>query len=183
MAKVILGLVGQFAGGKDVIKKYLGKKYNAEECRFSTPLRDVVRRLEISESRENLQKISTILRASFGEDLLAKVIAVDASKLDSEIVIVDGVRRIADIKYLKDLPNFYLVKIEADSKIRYERMKNRNENVGDKDKTFAQFMVDQNNEADKEIPIVMSNAKFSIDNSGTLEELYAQVDKIISNIK
>jgi dephospho-CoA kinase len=182
MAKIIIGLVGQVACGKEAVKKYIAKKYNTQDCRFSTPLRDVVKRLDIPESRENLQKISTILRAGFGEDLLAKVISLDASKLDSEIVIIDGVRRMADIKYLKDLPNFYLIKVDADPKIRYERMKARNENTGDKDKTFEQFMTDQNNEAEKEIPVVMDFAKIGINNNGTLEELYEKSDKIIGEI-
>ncbi|MFA5651780.1 MAG: AAA family ATPase [Candidatus Paceibacterota bacterium] len=182
MSKIIIGLVGQVACGKEAVKKYIAQKYNTEDCKFSNPLRDVVRRLDITESRENLQKLSTILRGSFGEDILAKVIAIDASKLKAEIVIIDGVRRMADIKFLKDLPNFYLIKVDADEKTRYERMKARNENAGDSGKTFEQFLTDQNNEAEKEIPIVMDFAKISIDNNGTLEELYSKADRIIAEI-
>lgn len=182
MSKIIIGLVGQLASGKEVAKKYISEKYNSKDCKFSTPLRDVVRRLGIEESRENLQKLSTILRGGFGEDLLAKVISNDASKLDSEIVIVDGVRRMADIKYLMELPNFYLIKVDADPKIRYERLKTRNENVGDKDKTFEQFMADHNNEADKEIPVVMANAKISLENNGSLDEFYSEIDKAMKEL-
>jgi len=180
--KIIIGLVGQMACGKEALKKYIAQKYNTKDCKFSTSLRDVVHRLDIPESRENLQKLSTILRTGFGEDILAKVIAFDASKLDSDIVLIDGVRRMADIKYLKELPNFYLVKIEVDPKVRYGRMKLRNENAGDKDKTFEQFLADQNNEADREIPIVMDFAKIAINNNGTIEDLHNQADKIITDI-
>lgn len=180
MSKIIIGLVGQIACGKGSVKEYIAKKYNSQDCRFSTPLRDVLKRLDIAESRENLQKLSTILRDGFGEDLLAKVIAFDASKLDSDIVIIDGVRRMADIKYLKDLSNFYLVKIEVDPKIRYERLKARNENKGDSEKTFEQFLADQNNEADREIPSVMESTKWGINNEGTVEDLYKQVDNLLS---
>ena len=142
----------------------------------------ITRQIEKSHQSWNLQKLSTILRGGFGEDLLAKVIAFDASNLISEIVVIDGVRRIADIKYLKDLPNFYLVKIEVDPKIRYERLKARNENKGDSEKTFEQFLADQNNEADREIPSVMESTKWSINNNGTLEELYPQIDTLIGKI-
>ncbi len=180
--KIIIGLVGQIACGKEVIKKYLVEKYDAKDCKFSTSLRDVLSRLDLPVSRENLQKLSTILRAGFGADILAKVIAYDASKLDSEIVVIDGVRRMADIKFLKDLLNFYLIKIEADPKIRFERIRTRNENAGDKDKTFDQFIADQNNEADREIPEVMNFSKISINNNGTLEDLYDETDNVIKNI-
>jgi dephospho-CoA kinase len=180
MNKIILGFVGQIASGKDASKKYLAEKYGAESCRFSTVLRDVLTRIGVDITRENIQKISTALRQNFGEDLLANTITKDASNLQSDIVIVDGVRRMTDITHLQTLPHFFLVKIEASPEIRYERMKTRNENVGDVDKSFADFLKDHEAEADREIPIVMSNAKYSLDNNGSFEELYLQIDKLIS---
>ncbi len=183
MNKIILGFVGQIASGKDASKKYLAEKYGAKNCRFSTVLRDVLERIGVEISRENMQKISTVLRQNFGEDLLANTITNDASKLESDIVIVDGVRRMADISRLATLPNFFLVKIEASPEIRYERMKTRNENVGDLDKSFADFLKNHEAEADREIPIVMSNAKYSLDNKGSFEELYEQLDRLISELK
>ncbi|MEI6580923.1 MAG: AAA family ATPase [bacterium] len=181
--KIILGLVGSLASGKETTKKYLVEKYNAKDCRFSTILRDVLERVTVPNSRENLQKISTVLRANFGENLLAKAIAMDASKLNADIVVIDGVRRFTDIEHLNELPNFVLVKIDADPKIRYERMKLRNENAGDDKKTYEQFLEDHNAEADKQIPEVMKTAKYSIDNSGSLEDLYKKTDEIITELQ
>jgi len=182
MSKIILGLVGSLASGKETTKNYLAEKYNAKDCRFSSILRDVLSRVAVPNSRENLQKVSTILRANFGENLLAKAIANDASKLDADVVVIDGVRRFTDIEHLKDLPDFILVKIDADPKIRYERMKLRNENEGDDKKTFEEFLKDHESEADKQIPEVMKTAKYSIDNSGSFEDLYKQIDEIVSNL-
>ncbi len=182
MSKIILGLVGSLASGKETTKNYLAEKYNAKDCRFSSILRDVLSRVAVPNSRENLQKVSTILRANFGENLLAKAIANDASKLDADVVVIDGVRRFTDIEHLKDLPDFILVKIDADPKIRYERMKLRNENEGDDKKTFEEFLKDHESEADKQIPEVMKTAKYSIDNSGSFEDLYKQIDEIVSKL-
>ena len=182
MSKIIIGLVGSLASGKETTKKYLAEKYNAKDCRFSSILRDVLARIDIPNSRENLQKVSTVLRANFGENLLAKAIAMDASKLDANVVVIDGVRRFTDIEHLNELPNFILIKIDADSKVRYERMKLRNENAGDDKKTFEQFLEDHNAEADKQIPEVMKTAKYAIDNGGTLEDLYKQIDEIIKKV-
>lgn len=179
MSKIIIGLVGSLASGKETTKKYLVEKYSAQDCRFSSILRDVLERVAVPNSRENLQKISTVLRANFGENLLAKAIANDASKLDADVVVIDGVRRFTDIEHLNELPNFILVKIDADPKIRYERMKLRNENAGDDQKTYEQFLEDANAEADRQIPEVMKSAKYEIDNSGSLEDLYNQIENII----
>ncbi len=182
MAKMIIGLVGEMASGKDVTKKYLETKYAAKHCKFSTPLRDILIRLRLDISRDNMIDLSTILRERYGQDLLAKVIASDASRLDSDIVVVDGVRRLEDIEHLSTLPHFKLVKVEADSKIRYERMKIRNENVGDAEKTFGEFMEDHERETESTIPEVMEKAEYSLNNDGDLEELYKQIDELVEKI-
>lgn len=182
MNKIILGLVGPLASGKEATKKYLAEKYNAKDCKFSTILRDVLNRINIPTSRENIQKISTLLRANFGEDLLAKGIANDASKLDADIVVIDGVRRPTDIEHLVVLPNFFLVKIDADEKLRYERLVKRNENFGDSEKTFEQFKKDHESEADSLVPKVMATAKYSIYNNGSFEDLYKQIDDIVEEL-
>jgi dephospho-CoA kinase len=182
MSKVIIGLVGPLASGKSVTKKYLIEKYKAQDCRFSTVLRDVLNRISIPISHESLQKISTVLRISFGEDLFAKIIANDVGKFGDGIVVVDGVRRPIDIEYLKKLPNFFLVKIDAGSHTRHERLVKRNENEGDNKKSFEQFLKDHESEADGLVPMVMAEAQFSIYNNGTFDELYYQIDKIMGEI-
>ena len=83
--KIILGLVGPLASGKETVKKYLVEKYGAQDCRFSSILRDVLTRIAVPITRENIQKVSTVLRANFGESLLAQAIANDASKFNADI--------------------------------------------------------------------------------------------------
>ncbi len=171
------------ASGKDVSKKYLEEKYGAKSFRFSTILRDILNRLDLPTSRDNNIKLSTVLRENFGQDLLAKVMAKDIGRATEEIVVADGVRRLDDIFYLSKLPGFVLVSIEADLKIRYERMLARNENAGDHEKTFADFEADHKRETEITIPEVMAAAKYHLKNNGSLEELYQQLDKIISELK
>lgn len=179
MAKIIFGLVGPLAGGKGTVKKYIEEKYHGKDCRFSTSLRDVLNRLDVPTSRENLQKLSTVLRGVFGEDLLSKAIAKEAVGLDADIVVIDGVRRMTDISHLLPQKNFVLVAVDADPKIRFERLVSRNENAGDDKKTFRQFLKDHESEADRQVPEVMKSAKETINNDGTLEDLYQQVDSLV----
>ncbi|MFH0853990.1 MAG: AAA family ATPase [bacterium] len=180
--KIILGFVGELAGGKGTSCDYLIKKYGAGYHRFSTILRDVLKRLYIETSRENMQKISTVLRKNFSEDILARVIADDVKNDPHQVVAVDGVRREADIKYLREIEGFHLVYITADIEKRFERIKKRDENPDDAGKTFEQFKLDHLGEADLEIPLVGAKANFKIDNNGTIEKLYAQIEKILGKI-
>jgi dephospho-CoA kinase len=183
MAKIIIGLVGPMASGKEVTKKYIEEKYNAKSCKFSTILRDVLDRLFVDKSRENLSAISMSLLDTFGQDLLAKVIARDSLAHEADVVVIDGVRRDSDIVYLMNLPNFYLVAIDAKLETRYKRMVLRNENVGDSQKTLEQFEAEHQLGTETQIPGVMKEAKFSIDNTEDgFEHLYEKIDKMMGEI-
>ena len=179
--KIILALAGGLASGKGTVVKYLKEKYGASTYRFSTMLRDMLHRLYLPDSRENMQSISTAIRQCFGEDIIAKVMANDIANDKNKIIAVDGVRRMMDIKYLAEMENFKLVRIVAGPKIRHKRIVVRKENPDDAGKIYEQFLEDHNKEADAEIPMVMERANLEINNSGSLADLYKQVDQIILN--
>jgi len=177
--KIILGLIGEMACGKGAIAKYAKEKYGASTYLFSDMLRDVMNRLHIEISRKNLTKTSKMLRDNFGEDIMAKVIYNDVKNDKNKIIIVDGIRRIPDIKYLKKLPEFKLVRVVVDSKIRYGRLTKRGQNAGDSKKTFKQFLKDHELETEVDIPKIMKKANLEINNEGSWDELKKQVDNIL----
>ena len=124
MPKIILGFTGLIACGKGTAGKYLVDKYQAGYFRFSAIMRDLLDRVYLPQSRENMSKISTGMRQIFGEDLYAKVMAEDVKNTKEDIVAVDGARRLADIEHLRKLAGFKLVAIEVDMKKRYELILN-----------------------------------------------------------
>ncbi len=183
MRRIVLGLAGEMASGKGTVSEHLAKTCNTSQHRFSTMLRDVLDRLHLEQSRDNLQHLSTMIRKTYGEDTLARVMAEDVKNDDSEVVVVDGVRRLDDIKYLKELPEFKLVYIDVDLATRYERIIQRDENIDDQGKTFEQFVEESKSEAELQIAGLKEFADIVIDNNGTVDELHAQVDKMIEDKK
>lgn len=179
MSKKIIVFVGLLSSGKGTAAKYLVDKYGAKSFRFSTIMRDVLDRLYLEHSRENMSNISTLLRARFGEDLFAKVMAGDVSKDSANVIVVDGARRQADIEHLRKLEGFKLVSLEADAKIRYQRLLQRHENPDDQNKTWEQFEADHQLETELSIPPLMQMADVIIDNNGSTEEFYKQLDKLV----
>ena len=179
MAKIIIGLAGEMACGKGTAARHIEEKYKASSYRFSTMLRDVLDRLYIEQTRENVANISTILRQNFGEDLFAKVMAEDVKKDENEVIIIDGIRRLADIEYLKKIPEFKFIYIDTDIKVCYERIIKRGENTDDNDKTFEKFVEEHNLETELQINDLKNYADFVIDNNIDFNHLYEQIDKII----
>jgi len=179
MDKKILVFTGLPASGKGTAAKYLVEKYQAKSFRFSTIMRDLLDRLYLPQSRENMSHISKVLRQNFSEDLFAKVMAEDASRVQTSIVVVDGARRLADVEYLGKLPGFKLVSLEADMRIRYERLTKRGENPDDANKTWEEFQEDHNLETELSIPALMAKADVVINNDGSIEDFYKQLDNLV----
>ncbi|MCX6785351.1 MAG: AAA family ATPase [Candidatus Komeilibacteria bacterium] len=182
MAKLILGLAGKLSSGKGTIAKYLQENHQAEILMFSTPLRDVLDRFYLPQTRDNMQGVSKGLRESLGQDVIARVIAEDAKKMPDGVIVVDGVRRPMDIVYLKELPGFYLIKIEAEQTIRHQRLNKRGQNPDDQSTTFEEFQKKDAAEAESLIDEVAQEAKFIINNNGTKEELFAQIEVILKKL-
>jgi dephospho-CoA kinase len=179
MNKIIIGLAGKIASGKGTAAKFFKEEYGAEVFVFSQPLRDILQRMHCEINRPNMQNLSTTIRKQFGEDLLAKIMAEDVKSSAGKIIVVDGVRRMSDIEYLKENPNFILTSIDAEAKTRYERLTKRSQNNDDAQKTYEQFLIDEEGESEKEIPIVCEYAQEKINNNGSQEELESQLKNII----
>ncbi len=176
MKKIIIGLTGEMSSGKSTVAKYLIEEHKASSHRFSDVLRNVLDVIYIEKSRANLQKLSTNLRDLFGQDLLAKTITCEVEKDTHEVIVVDGVRREEDVKYLKEIPGFKLMYIKVSLEARYKRLLEREENSDDKGKTFEEFKKEQNQEAEEEIKGLEKKADIVIENEGTLDELKAKID-------
>ena len=181
--KIILGIAGEIASGKGTVARHLEEKHNGSSHRFSTALRDVARRMHLEESRENLQKISTIFRENFNDDILSMVVCRDINEDTHQVVAIDGVRRMADIKYLKNLEGFKLIYVEANIDLRYQRIINRRENSDDAHKPYEEFVADHTREAETQIKDLKNYADFVVNNEGTFLELYHQVDDIIGGLE
>ncbi len=175
MAKLILGLAGEMGSGKGTVAKHIVEEHKGSSHRFSTILRDILDRAYLEQSRDNMQTLSTILRKNFGEDLLAKSIYHDTKNDEHDIVVVDGVRRMADILYLGEVPHFKLIYVDADIKNRYERIVKRGENADDGKKSFSEFEQANKDESESQIRELKNYANYIVDNI----ELYKQIENII----
>jgi len=179
MAKLILGLVGEIASGKGTVVDYLAQNHNASTHRFSTIIRDVLDRLYIEHSRDSLQQTSSMLRNTYGENILAKVMDGDTKNDENPIIVIDGIRRIADIEFLKENPDFKLVFIDVSLEKRYERIIQRGENADDKNKTFEEFKLDAQREAELTIGELRDKADVVLDNNGKREDLERQIEELL----
>lgn len=179
---MIIGFVGQAGAGKGTAADMLAANANAQIFTFSDILADLLKRLYKEKSRDNLIKLSTAVREAFGQDALANVMERQVQESTAEIVIVDGIRRMDDIEDLQKDPRFHLVEIWASPKIRFERLKNRNEKAGEGDMTWEDFLAMGERETEKTIASVAAQADDKIENDADLETFKAKLDELIAKL-
>ena len=186
LKSIVFGLTGKNASGKGTVAEILKKK-NFTYHSLSDSLRDELKSLKKEETRENLIDIGNELREKGGPGVLADKLM---PKLNSENNhIVDSIRNPLEVISLRKetlLRRFFLISVDANSKLRYDRLCSRGR-IGDTD-SWEKFVEQEKKEENNDDPNkqqlskTMEMADYNIDNSGTLEELEAQVNKIISSL-
>lgn len=180
---IIIGLIGPMASGKSTATDYIAKTYEAACYRFSDIMRDLLQRLYLPSSRDNLIQISIVLRQEFGNDLFAKTMAEDIKNDEKhEYIVVEGIRREEDIAYLKLLPNFHMIGITCEIKTRYYRLSSRHEKSDDQQKTYEDFVADHERETEKSIVPLMEKVEYLIHNNSSLQDFYKEIDATIKKL-
>ena len=180
MAKLIIGIIGENASGKTTTTEYLKQKFNAVTFRFSDMLGDILKRMYIEPTRTNFQQLSTVLRQNFSEDIMSKVIAQDAKNATADVIITEGVRRPSDVVHLRELSNFILIYIKADERVRFDRLATRGEKPDDATKTWEEFQTESRQESEQKILEIAAEANYTVDNNGSIENTYVQLDSIVA---
>ena len=185
MTFYIIGLTGRNAAGKGTVANLL-KRRSFTYHSLSDTLRDEIRKKGIEESRDELIRVGNELRLSGGPSVLADLMIKNISTNGNHIV--DSIRNPSEADSLnRKYPNhvFYLISVDADSETRFQRLKKR-DRIGDSS-TWEQFLhqeaLEESDDPSKQqLLLTMKKADFSLDNSGTIEQLENQIDKIFEGL-
>jgi dephospho-CoA kinase len=179
MDKIIFGVTGEMASGKGIVAKYLNEKHGARTYKYSSLLRELLDTADIDKSRKNLSVLGTKVREMFGRYAMTDVLIWRVLNSEEKIIVVEGIRHKDEVEAWKRLKNFTLIAVEADAKIRFGRLTIRNENIGDAQKSFEDFVKDSEAGTEEQIVETIALADEKISNNGTLEEFLAQIDALI----
>jgi dephospho-CoA kinase len=178
---VVIGIVGEKGAGKGTFVRYFKElsKKKISDIRFSDLLKQTLDLWDLPGTRENYQKMAVAMRDMFNRDALTHATHKKIAQMDAEIVLVEGVRWLTDEKMIRSFPKNRLVYISASPKLRFERLKKRNEKVGENNTTFARFSKEEQAENELLIPAIGKRADFKVDNTGSFEDLKEQVKQFL----
>lgn len=177
---MIIGLTGKNGSGKGEAAKFL-KGSGYEYFSLSDVVRDEISAQGKKVTRELLIHTANDLRKNFGAGVLAEKIIARLEE-DSHAV-VDSIRNPFEVEVLRRRKDFHLISVEADPKIRFERIAKRNRE-GDPT-TYNAFLELEAREAQTPDPSTQQLNRTSemadavVCNNGTIEELCEQVRQVI----
>lgn len=174
----ILGIIGQRLSGKDTVGEYLKTKHAAYHIKYSNILDEILDILDQPKSRRNEIDIGMAMRSVFHEGVLNAAIKKKVLAATQDVRVVNGIRFQDEFDTMQSLGAKFLY-ITAPQDILYQRFLSRREKTDDNSLSAQEFAALENEPTEIKISQLGARADFKIENVGSLEELYEQVDFVI----
>lgn len=183
--KMIIGIVGTLAAGKDEVAKYLVSK-EATHVSLSNEILKEIKKRKIPVTRKAYVEVANDLRSSVHFGVLAER-ALSTLKKIPDFTVVSSIRNPGEIKVVLKYPDSYIIAVIASQKIRFARVRSRAKK-GDI-KTWREILsydreaLRGNNSSDQQIEKCLMMTDFTIKNNGTIKELHKKIDKILNQVQ
>jgi dephospho-CoA kinase len=179
MSKLVVCLTGMPGAGKSTIVSKLKEK-GYETFSLGDGVRAEAKRQNLEPTGENLGKLMLELRQKYGPGAIAELIKESIQKSNHEIIIIDGIRSIHEIKVLKETGNLRLLGVEASSETRFNFLTQRKRS--DDPLTREKFEERDNREMSVGLQEIIELADETIENNNiTIDQLIHSAIEIFQN--
>lgn len=180
---ITIGITGTLGSGKGTAVKYLVEKYGFTHYSSTEFISKEVARRGLPDNRSSMHEVGNSLRGQYGPGHIVEQLYEQATIRNNNAVI-ESIRAIGEVTSLRSKSeSFYLLAVDAEPKIRYERIRGRKSSKDNV--SFEKFLSDEQREMNDQDPsgmnisACMKLADWLIYNNGDVEALHAAVDKVI----
>jgi dephospho-CoA kinase len=140
-------------------------------------IRNEAKKRNLEPTSENLGNIAKDLRLKYGPNIIAEKCVELINKQENEIIFIDGLRSMAEIKVFRKYWKFPIIVIVLDENNRFKRLFERARS--DDPKTLADLKNRDIREIEFGLNEVLNNADYTIKNDSTKENLKERIRKLV----
>ena len=181
---IIIGITGTNGSGKGTVVDYLVSKKKFTHFSVTGLLNSEIQKRNLPVNRESQTLVANDLRRTHHSAYLAETL-YNLAKISGNNCVIESLRTLGEIEFLRKNGQFTLLAIDADPDIRYRRIltrKSEKDNV-----SYDEFLAAENREksnsdpAKQNLAACISQADFLITNNSGFSDLYRQIDAALSD--
>lgn len=182
---MLIAITGTNGSGKGSIVSYLIEKHGFTHYAARDFLTKEVKRRGMDVDRSSMRQVANELRAQYEPAYVVKSLYEEAVRNREEKIVIESVRNIGEAEFLK-AHGAFLIAVDADQKLRYERVQSRRSATDQVD--FPTFVEHEEREMrpvgphDMDLRGVMALADATIENNGSYEALEKEIEKALTKL-
>lgn len=181
----IIGITGTLGAGKGTIVEYLINHYGYKHFSVRGYLIEEATRRGLEINRDTFVMVANDLRANHSPSFITDELYKQAAEFGQN-AIIESVRTPGEVESLRKNADFVLFAVDADPKIRYERIVNRNSETDHV--SFETFIENEQREMSSTDPNhqnvgkCMQMADYVFQNNGNFEDLHRQIEEVLAKL-
>jgi dephospho-CoA kinase len=183
---IIVGITGTLGAGKGTVVEYLKQQKGFKHFSVRAYLTREIEKRGMPVNRDTMVAIANGLRAKHSPSFIIEELFCEAAELGQNCII-ESIRTPGEIQALKSKAGFFLLAVDADPRIRYNRIRKRNSETDNV--SFNTFVNNEQREMHSDDPSkqnlaeCIKQADYVIKNDGNLVQLHEKTEAFLEFIK
>jgi len=182
---IIIGITGTLGAGKGTIVEYLVGEKGFIHYSVRVYLLEKIREKGLQENRDSMFRLANELRANYGPSYVTDQLYNEAM-VSGKNCVIESIRTPGEIDSLRTKGHFFLLAVDADPELRYQRILLRQSETDQVSReTFLENEEREMNTTDpnkQNLRKCIEMADFILLNNGTKKDLILELEKVLDQV-